>query len=67
MGRTACTEPEWLYNGALYMTFIRQGKGVKYRKTFQMRIQFAQTYGLSVTQHYGYSSQVQEGTAGPAN
>ena len=27
MGRTACTEPHYLYKGALYLTFTGKGKG----------------------------------------
>ena len=26
MGRTACTEPQYLYKGALYLTFRKTGK-----------------------------------------
>jgi len=53
-------EPYGLYRasvpvqGALYMTFIQEGKGVKYRKKRSFKREyslFAQTYGLSVTQH----------------
>jgi len=29
MGRTACTEPQCLYKGALYLTFLRPNKNLE--------------------------------------